>query len=69
MEPWIEESINHEKHEGRVIGRCIQCDGDILKETGLYEGDWYIETEDGLVHEECWAEYGRDKREKQYDNG
>ena len=41
------------------IGVCIHCYEPILGSTEAYEGDDYVETEDGPVHWDCWDDYGR----------
>lgn len=48
----------------RSIGECVQCYQPILARDEGYEGEEYVETEDGLVHWECWDAYGRDKKQE-----
>ena len=59
-----------EREEERLIrsmpikGICCQCEEPILGHTDSLEGDWYIETEDGLVHWDCWDAYGKSLRKE-----
>lgn len=59
----IHRTSEWEEIQANNIGVCIQCGQPIIKDTPTYEGDEYIETEDGLVHWECWREYGEGKKE------
>ena len=40
---------------------CCQCGEPIRCSTERFMGDYYIETEDGCVHEDCWTAYGESK--------
>lgn len=44
--------------EKRGIGECFYCGEPITA------GQEYIDCEDGLIHWECWDDYGRDKKER-----
>lgn len=47
-----------------VFGDCIQCGGPIFAANEDYDGEEYIETEDGPVHWDCWFEYGKKQKKE-----
>lgn len=47
-----------EQEEPQSIGKCFYCDEPILA------GQEFIDCEDGLIHWECWDDYGKDKKER-----
>ena len=44
-----------------VIAICAHCYLPIRGRTEKFEGDWFVETEDGPVHWDCWDEYGSER--------
>ncbi len=44
------------------IGKCLHCGEPILCADISHYGDDYVEIDEGLVHWDCWHEFGRDKR-------
>lgn len=47
-----------------IVGYCCQCEEPIRGHTDSLEGDYYIESEDGLVHWDCWDAYGETKKKE-----
>lgn len=41
------------------IGICEQCGRPVYRASQYEHGDEYIEIPDGLVHWECWNDYGK----------
>lgn len=51
-------------HIQESIGLCIQCGAPIYRANEAYDGEEYIETEDGPVHWDCWRAYGWRKKKE-----
>ena len=47
-----------------IVGACEYCGNPIYGPTEDMYGDDYVELPDGLVHWECWNDYGRSLRKE-----
>ena len=52
------ERLEYEYDHVPSLGTCVYCGEPVRASTARWDGDEYVETDDGIVHWECWDEYG-----------
>lgn len=54
---------DYDKDEREEIGTCYICNAPIYAYPDGYEGDAYIEIDEGYCHfDDCWYEYGNRRK-------